>query len=78
MFYILRFFEKTHISVYDGSLQGLCKMIQLTLGVKLEPAYLQDVLARAELSRAGLQYIKKDQNKILLIYRNQGRYKYNP
>ena len=58
-FYIMRFFEKTHISVYDGSLKGLCKMIELILGKKLEPNHLQNVLARTNVSRLGLQYIKK-------------------
>lgn len=67
-FYIMRFFEKTHISVYDGSLKGLCKMIELILGKKLEPNHLQNVLARTNVSRLGLQYIKKNRNKILLIY----------
>lgn len=74
-FYIMRFFEKTHISVYDGSLKGLCKMIELILGKKLEPNHLQNVLARTNVSRLGLQYIKKNRNKILLIYRHPERYK---
>ena len=74
-FYIMRFFEKTHISVYDGSLKGLCKMIELILGKKLEPNHLQKVLARTNVSRLGLQYIKKNRNKILLIYRHPERYK---
>ena len=56
----MRFFEKTHISVYDGSLKGLCKMIELILGKKLEPNHLQKVLARTNVSRLGLQYIKKN------------------
>lgn len=71
----MRFFEKTHISVYDGSLKGLCKMIELILRKKLEPNHLQKVLARTNVSRLGLQYIKKNRNKILLIYRHPERYK---
>ena len=67
-FYIMRFFEKTHISVYDGSLEGLCKMIELILGEKLEPNHLQKILERTNVSRLGLQYIKKNRNEILLIY----------
>jgi hypothetical protein len=64
----MRFFEKTHISVYDGSLEGLCKMIELILGEKLEPNHLQKILERTNVSRLGLQYIKKNRNEILLIY----------
>ena len=51
--------NRAHISVYDGSLKGLCKMIELILGKKLEPNHLQNVLARTNVSRLGLQYIKK-------------------
>lgn len=53
-FYIMRFFEKTHISVYDGSLKGLCKMIELILGKKLEPNHLQNVLARTNVLRLNI------------------------
>lgn len=67
-FYIMRFFKKTHISVYEGSLKGLCKMIELILGKKLEPNHLQKTLERTNVSRLGLQYIKKNRNEILLIY----------
>ena len=62
-FYIMRFFEKTHISVYDGSLKGLCKMIELILQKKLEPNRLQEILERTNVSRLGLQYIKKIEMK---------------
>lgn len=34
-------------------------MIELILGKKLEPNHLQNVLARTNVSRLGLQYIKK-------------------
>lgn len=62
-FYIMRFFKKTHISVYEGSLKGLCKMIELILGKKLEPNHLQKTLERTNVSRLGLQYIKKIEMK---------------
>ena len=74
----MRFFEKTHISVYDGSLKGLCKMIELILGKKLEPNHLQNVLARTNVSRLGLQYIKKNNKKNIFIFMDPGRIKKRP
>lgn len=62
-FYIMRFFEKTHISVYDGSLKGLCKLMEFILGIKLEPNHLQKILEKTNVSRLGLQYIKKIEMK---------------
>ena len=43
-------------------------MIELILGEKLEPNHLQKILERTNVSRLGLQYIKKNRNEILLIY----------
>ena len=68
-FYIMRFFKKTHISVYEGSLKGLCKMIELILGKKLEPNHLQKTLARKNKCKPiGSTIYKKNRNEILLIY----------
>ena len=53
-------------------------MIELILGKKLEPNHLQNVLARTNVSRLGLQYIKKNRKlakikrkkKIIMINKN--------
>lgn len=68
LFFLIMYFKTACVSTYIGSVEGLCKLIDLSLGIELEARTLKITMDCCNLRKYGFLYKSKNDNMIIISY----------